>query len=79
MKNKILKIFKDPAFLIFAALVFGNLFGQWLGYSIWWTAKYGAILMASTTSYHLIKKGNSVLLVTAIIGWMLTAVYLLFP
>ena len=79
MKNKILNIFKDPAFLIFSALVFGNLIGQRLGYSIWWTAKYGAILMACTTNYHLVKKGNSVLLVTAIIGLMLTAVYIFFP
>ncbi|MBP6869278.1 hypothetical protein KBC04_00120 [Candidatus Babeliales bacterium] len=79
MKNNLIAIFKDTAFLIFAALVFGNLFGQWMGYPIWWTAKYGATLIAYTTSYHLIKKGNSIFLVTAIIGSMLTAVYLLFP
>ena len=76
IKNKIITIFKDHAFLIFSALVFGNLFGQQLGYSIWWTAKYSAILMVSRTSYYLIKKGNSATLVTAIIGSILTAFYL---
>ena len=75
MKNKLIAIFKDPAFLIFAALVFGNLFGQWLGYSIWWTAKYALLLFACNTTYILVKKGNSIFLVTAIIGSIIAAIY----
>ena len=74
-----MRILKDTTFLIFSAAVFGNLFGHWLGYPLWWTAKYGVLLMGWTTSYHLVKKGNSIFLVTAIIGSMLTAAYLIFP
>lgn len=79
MKNTILKIVTDLQFLLFLGIIFSNLLGQWLGYPIWWTAKYGMLLFAYATGFNVIKKGNSVLLTTLIIGSILAVAYPLFP
>jgi len=78
MKNKVMVIFKDLIFLLFALLVFSNLLSLWLGYPIWWVAKYNMILFGCNTAYILVRKGNSILLVTVIIGSILAIAYPFF-
>ncbi|MGZ6255366.1 MAG: hypothetical protein ACXWL5_05225 [Candidatus Chromulinivorax sp.] len=79
MKNHMNNILKDTTFLLFLAMSLGNVFGQWLGCYVWWTAKYGLILFACGTIYHLVKQGNSVLLVTVLISSIVRIVYPFFP
>ena len=85
MKIKLITIFKDLTFLLFALLVLSNLLSVWLCYPICWFAryewlvKYGMILWACNAAYILVKKGNSVFLVTAIIGTIVAAAYPFFP
>ena len=74
MKNKVIAIFTDLTFLLFVLLVFSNLLSLWLGYPMWWIAKYNMILFGCNTAYVLVRKGNSVLLVTAIVGSILAMV-----
>ena len=78
MKNKLIAIFKDMTFLLLTLIILTNLLSLWLGYPIWWTVKYGMILFAWSTAYILVKKGNSILLVTAIIGSILAITYPFF-
>jgi FtsH-binding integral membrane protein len=64
MKNKIFNIVTDLTFILFLGLALSHVLSLWLGYPIWWTAKYSLILFAGSAIYQLIQKGNSVLLVT---------------
>ena len=68
MKHQLKKIFQDTTFLLFLCLALSHVLNNLFGYPIWWIAKYGLILFATSTAYQLIKKRNSVILVTVVVG-----------
>jgi len=78
MKNNLIAIFTDLTFLLFILFILSHLLSLWLGLSIWWTAKYGLGLFACNTTYILVQKGYSILLVTTIISSIVIVVFPFF-